>query len=41
MNQLIKQLASDLIQVSTRNTASYIADKINASKAKKKRQRNN
>ena len=35
MNQLIKQLASDLIQVSTRNTASYIADKIKASKAKK------
>jgi len=34
-NQLIAELASSLIEASARNTATYIADKIRVSKAKK------
>lgn len=34
-NQIVTQLAANLIEASARNTASYIADKIKASKAKK------
>lgn len=34
-SEIVAQLASNLIEASARNTASYIADKIKASKAKK------
>jgi hypothetical protein len=34
-NQIFAELASNLIEASARNTATYIADKIRASKAKK------
>ncbi len=35
-NQVVAQLAANLIDVSARNTASYISEKIKASKAKKR-----
>ena len=34
-SEIVAQLASNLIEASARNTASYVADKIKASKAKK------
>lgn len=34
-SQIVAELASNLIEASARNTASYIADKIKTSKAKK------
>ena len=34
-NEVIVKLASNLIEISARNTATYIADKIKTSKAKK------
>lgn len=37
-NQVVAQLATNLIDASARNTASYISEKIKASKAKKKEQ---
>lgn len=36
-NQVVAQLAANLIDASARNTASYISEKIKASKAKKKK----
>ena len=39
-NQVVAQLAANLIDASARNTASYISEKIKASKAKKEQELN-